>query len=143
MTPQAQAAAAPQASWFKRNWIWVVALGGGLGTSMCCGVFGLFGAAASMLDEPVAARVDCGTPGPAGVDCELQRTGGTSALQSCWDLEITCANGGVMVGHACGKLLSGAARSQVNMPVEGFSNQDACDAPKNGVVMNLQVDPDL
>lgn len=143
MTPQDQTAAAPQPSWFKRNWIWVVVLGGCLGSSMCCGVFGLLGVGASMLDEPVAARVDCGTPGPDGVDCDLERTAGTGALKSCWDLEITCANQGVMVGHACGKLASGATGSKVNMPVAGFSNQAACDAPKNGVVMRLTVEPDL
>ena len=54
---------------------------------------------APMRDTADAAQVDCGTPGPDGVDCDVQRTGGTGSLLACWTLEITCANQGVMVGN--------------------------------------------
>lgn len=97
------------------------------------------------VDEPPtreagdAARVDCGTPGPEGVDCDVQRTGGTGSLLACWTLEITCANQGIMVGEACGNVAAGEERSVVNMPVSGFTNQDGCDAPKAGAVKGLTV----
>lgn len=84
-------------------------------------------------------RVDCGEPGPSGVDCTLKRTGGDSDMEGCWDLEITCANGGVMSGHACGKLAAAESEGTVNMPVDAFSNQEGCDAPKSGAVKNLEV----
>lgn len=98
-------------------------------------------------DKPVVrvaeadkARVDCGAPGPGGVDCDIKRTGGESALQACWDLDITCENGGVMTGHACGELGAAAEKTSVNMPVDAFENQEACDAPASGKVKNLEVE---
>lgn len=84
-------------------------------------------------------RVDCGQPGPGGVDCTLKRTGGDADLQGCWDLEITCQNGGMMSGHACGKLAGNEAEGTVNMPVDSFADQDKCDVPTNGAVKNLEV----
>lgn len=93
----------------------------------------------SLLEALDAARVDCGTPGPEGVDCDVQRTGGASSLLACWTLEITCANQGIMVGEACGSIAAGEERAVVNMPVSGFTNQEGCDAPKAGVVKGLTV----
>lgn len=138
-----------QPTWFSRNWKWLLALGIGL-PAICCltGAVLVLVLGVGAMDEAVkvtttttapGARVDCGTPGPGGVDCTVQRTHGTGALQACWDLEITCANGGVMVGDACGSLGENDATSTVNMPVSGFSNQEGCDAPKNGAVTNLVV----
>lgn len=86
-----------------------------------------------------AARVDCGTPGPSGVDCEVKRTEGLGGFRACWDLEIACQNGGKMSGHACGSVGAGAEGVTVNMPVSAFSNQDACDAPVRGTVQGLTV----
>lgn len=105
--------------------------------SLCCGSFALLGLL--MPDEDNAARVDCGTPGPGGVDCAVARTSGTGSLEACWDLEITCENKGVMTGHACGAINAGKNSAKVNMPVADFSNQEACDAPKSGAVVNLSV----
>lgn len=164
MTPQQQqpGAPAPQQGWFSRNWKWVVGLGC-LGVAGCCGVFSVAGyvmkeAGAEAIEEaqkaanappgsnPVVkvtdadgARVDCGTPGPGGVDCDVKRTSGSGKLEACWDLDITCTNGGVMTGHACGRLGGDESAGVVNMPVSGFSNQDACDAPSSGKVTNLVV----
>lgn len=139
MTPQ-PAPPAEQKSWFSRNWMWVA--GGGCLVLACCGVGTLLlvgGAVASEAASQGSARVDCGTPGPSGVDCEVKRTAGLGGLQACWDLEITCTNGGTMRGHACGSLPAGSDGVTVNMPVAAFSNQDACDAPKQGAVQNLAV----
>lgn len=136
MTPQGQAGAPPQQGWFANNWKWVVAVGCLVPTA-CCGVFSVV--AALLPSEQDAARVDCGTPGPGGVDCDVQRTSGTGSLEACWDLEILCANGGLMTGHHCGSVAAGQPSAKVNMPVSGFSNQEGCDAPKSGVVANLVV----
>ncbi|GMU59620.1 MAG: hypothetical protein AMXMBFR34_13830 [Myxococcaceae bacterium] len=150
MTPQGEAGApGQQPGWFSRNWKWLV--GGGCVLLLgCCGVMSL-GAwltgqevatvrdAVEALD--VAARVDCGTPGPGGVDCKLKRTAGAGKLEACWDLEITCTNGGKMLGHACGQLGAGQADGTANMPVSAFSNQDGCDSPVSGAVKNLLVTP--
>lgn len=136
-------------SWFSRYWMWLA--GGGCVLLICCGFGSLFFAgllATQLPEEPSApptvagttsARVECGTPGPDGVDCEVTRTGGAGGLSACWDLEITCANGGTMVGAGCGSLVAGSARATVNLPVSSFSNQEACDAPKQGRVQNLVV----
>lgn len=156
MTPQPPPA---QQSWFGRNWKWLVGLGC-LGSLLCCGGFSVVAALlnpelqkaidvkvdpAKPAGEPgtddalPSARVDCGTPGPDGVDCTIKRTGGSAGLQACWDLEITCTNGGKMVGHACGPLAAGRKSVVVNLPVSSFSNQDQCDAPASGAVQELVV----
>lgn len=149
MTPQGQVGAPPpqQPGWFSRNWKWLLLLGCGLPT-LCClttMVLGLilggddFAAALKVADLPTA-RVDCGEPGPGGVDCDVKRTAGTGAFKACWDLEITCVNQGVMSGHACGTAKADQDALVVNMPVSGFSNQEGCDAPARGNVVNLTVD---
>lgn len=139
-----------QQNFFAKHWPWLV--GAGCLLFMCCAFAGLLsmGVLASAaesggLDAPPAAaadlsaRVDCGTPGPDGVDCIVKRTAGSGALEACWQLEIVCANGGVMNGSACGSLAANAQRATVNMPVDAFSNQEGCDAPKSGTVNDLTV----
>jgi hypothetical protein len=158
MTPHGRqpGAPAPQQGWFSRNWKWLVGCGCLLAL-LCCGAFSVLAYAmkdagvdafnvAQKSDQPLVkvtetdgARVDCGAPGPGGVDCDVKRTSGGGALEACWDLDITCANGAVMRGHACGTLGAGEAATTVNMPVSAFSNQDACDAPARGAVQNLVV----
>lgn len=89
--------------------------------------------------EQNAARVDCGTPGPDGVDCRVARTGGKGAFEACWDLVITCQNGGAMTGSACHAMAAGIGEGNRNMPVSAFSNQAACDAPASGKVERLKI----
>lgn len=96
--------------------------------------------AACTVTEPDAARVDCGTPGPNGVDCQVQRTGGDGAFQACWDLVISCRNGGSMTGQACHRMAAGVAEGTENMPAAGFSGQDSCDVPASGAVERLKVE---
>ena len=100
---------------------------------------GLAFAACTVNANPVAARVDCGTPGPHGVDCTVTRTGGDGAFQACWDLVITCRNEGVMSASACHGMAGGQGLSTQNMPVADFSGQQACDAPASGQVERLQI----
>ncbi|MCA2981975.1 MAG: hypothetical protein INH41_14800 [Myxococcaceae bacterium] len=149
MTPQPQPPAPAAPGWLSQHWKWVVGLGCALAL-LCCGglgVLGLIGAVAlPTVDEASSrggdlekARVDCGTPGPGGVDCEVRRTAGSRAISVCWDLEIACENGGVMTAQGCGALADGVSQATVNLPAEGFSNQEACDAPKRGAVKNLTV----
>ncbi|MGY1408265.1 MULTISPECIES: hypothetical protein [unclassified Luteimonas] len=99
---------------------------------------GLLLAACTVTDLD-AARVDCATPGPHGVDCRIQRTGGNGSFQACWDLVIGCGNGGEMVGAACHEMAAGTNAGNENMPVSGFSNQDSCDVPASGKVERLKV----
>jgi hypothetical protein len=142
MTPQ-QPGQPQQQSWFQKNWK-VLAGAGCLLGALCCGGFGLIGWGLSALGlDPGngSARVDCGTPGPEGVDCVVKRTSGGGGLRPCWDLEITCQNGGVMTANACGELPGGSDEVTVNMPVSAFSNQEGCDAPKSGAVKGLIVHP--
>lgn len=89
--------------------------------------------------ESNAARVDCGTPGPGGVDCQIQRTGGDSDFEACWDLVITCQNDEEMKGAACHTVPAGQATATANMPVASFSNQTGCDVPAAGRVDNLKI----
>jgi len=96
-------------------------------------------AACTVDTNPDSARVDCGTPGPHGVDCQVQRTGGDGAFEACWDLVITCQNGGRMTGSACHAMAAGDTRGTRNMPVAGFSAQDACDVPASGSVERLEI----
>lgn len=96
-------------------------------------------AACTINTNPDAARVDCGAPGPNGVDCRIQRTGGTGAFEACWNLVITCQNGGRMTGSACHDMAIGETEGIRNMPVAGFSNQAACDVPTSGKVERLGI----
>ncbi|MDO5505454.1 MAG: hypothetical protein Q4F49_04065 [Pseudoxanthomonas suwonensis] len=91
--------------------------------------------------EPAAARVDCGTPGPHGVDCQVVRTGGPGAFEACWDLEISCQNNGVMTGASCHQVADGVPSGTQNMPVASFRNTEACDVPTSGQVRNLKITP--
>lgn len=86
-----------------------------------------------------SARVDCGAPGPNGIDCLVQRTGGTRGFEACWDLAITCQNGGVTTGSACHSMAAADGKGEQNMPVAGFANQAACDVPASGAVENLKI----
>lgn len=99
----------------------------------------VIGALTSWSKGKPSARVDCGTPGPGGVDCVIKRTAGEGSFKACWDLEITCANGGKMVASACQGVKAGAAEGTANLPAASFSNQDQCDAPKSGAVKKLVV----
>jgi hypothetical protein len=149
MTPQPNAPPS-QPSWFSQNWKWLAG-GGCLLALMCCGLFAVVGGWLSLQqsapgeDLPMnratgdAARVDCGTPGPEGVDCDVKRTAGVGTIKACWTLAITCANQGVMEGEACGTVAAGEDRTTVTMPVAAFSNHDGCDAPKVGTVKGLTV----
>jgi hypothetical protein len=143
MTPQPQSGP-PQQSWFQKNWKILVGVGC-LGTLLCCMGGGLISWLVAEAGPNAigngSARVDCGVPGPEGVDCVVKRTEGAGGLRPCWDLEITCQNGGVMVGSACGELPASSDEVTVNMPVASFSNQDGCDAPKSGAVKGLVVHP--
>lgn len=129
-----------QKSWFAQNWKMLAGVGCGL-MLLCCmtsAVLVLIAGGADAFGD-ASARVDCGKPGPGGVDCDVKRTAGLTGLKACWSLEITCQNGGVMTGQSCASLAAGTDATQVNMPVDAFSNQDACDVPSNGAVKNLTV----
>jgi hypothetical protein len=168
MRPQnVDPSAAPvQQSWFQKNWMWVVGLGCGIPSLCCAGglvISVIAGYAVQDLDPAALdkalnqglqqqgtdttdvaetddkVRVDCGTPGPGGVDCDVKRTGGSSKVEACWDLAITCANGGVMRGAACATLEGNEKKAKTNMPVDTFDNQEGCDAPKSGEVQDLVV----
>ncbi|MBL8915263.1 MAG: hypothetical protein JNM17_31455 [Archangium sp.] len=146
MNPNPQGGPPQQQGFLQRNWK-ILAGVGCLVMFLCCGVGGLMSwFAAEMGPNAIgngSARVDCGTPGPDGVDCVVKRTGAGGGLKPCWDLEITCANGGVMTGSACGELPNDTTDEEttVNMPVSSFSNQDGCDEPKSGAVKRLIVNP--
>lgn len=100
---------------------------------------GLLLAACTVDTNPDSARVDCGAPGPGGVDCQVQRTGGDGGFEACWDLVISCQNGGEMSGSACHEMAAGANEGTENMPVAGFSGQDSCDVPASGKVERLKI----
>src|SRR3546814_18101894 len=81
----------------------------------------------------------CGTPGPHGVDCQVQRTGGDGGFEACWDLVVSCQNGGEMTASACHEMAAGDSQGSENMPVAGFSIQDSCAVPASGRVERLQI----
>jgi hypothetical protein len=96
-------------------------------------------AACVRVTERDAARVDCGTPGPHGVDCTIKRTAGSGGFEVCWDLVITCRNKGEMSGGACHKVAPGKNEASETMPVTSFSNQSSCDVPTAGKVERMKV----
>src|SRR3546814_16630988 len=62
---------------------------------------GLLLAACAIDTNPDSARVDCGTPDPHGVGCQVQRTGGDGGFEACWAPVVSCPNGGEMTASAC------------------------------------------
>ena len=100
---------------------------------------GLLLTACTIDTNPDSARVDCGAPGPHGVDCQIQRTGGDGGFEACWDLVVSCQNGGEMTGSACHEMAAADSQGSENMPVAGFSSQDSCDVPASGSVEHLKI----
>src|SRR3546814_6128411 len=96
-------------------------------------------AACTVDTNPDSARVDCGAPGPHGVDCQIQRTGGDGGFEACWDLVVACQNGGEMTASACHEMAAADSQGSENMPVTGFSSQDSCDVPASGSVERLKI----
>lgn len=96
-------------------------------------------AACVRVTERDAARVDCGTPGPHGVECTIKRTAGNGGFEACWDLVIDCRNGGAMSGSACHKMAPGKNEASETMPVTSFSDQASCDVPTSGKVESMKV----
>lgn len=96
-------------------------------------------AACVRVTERDAARVDCGTPGPHGVDCTIKRTAGSGGFEACWDLVISCRNQGEMSGGACHIVTPGKNEASETMPVRSFSHQASCDVPTSGRVERLKV----
>lgn len=107
--------------------------------TLALATLGLMPAACTIDTNPDAARVDCGTPGQHGVDCKVQRTGGTGAFEACWDLAITCRNGGGMASSTCHSLAAGETAGTANMSVASFSGQATCDVPVSGKVERLKI----
>ena len=107
-------------------------------SSLLIGAALMLGACAPV-GEPASARVDCGAPGPNGVDCTIKRTAGEGGFEACWNLVITCSNGGRMTGSACQQVAAEEAEVVSTMPVESFSNQQSCDVPASGKVEALEL----
>lgn len=95
--------------------------------------------AACTVSELDKARVDCGTPGAHGVDCTIKRTAGIRAFEACWDLAITCQNGGAMRASACHAMAADGHEGTQNMPIASFAGQDSCDVPTSGQVEGLEI----
>lgn len=95
--------------------------------------------AACTVSELDKARVDCGTPGAHGVDCTIKRTAGIQAFEACWDLAITCKNGGAMRASACHAMAADGQVGTQNMPAASFTGQDSCDVPASGQVEGLKI----
>src|SRR3546814_14575035 len=93
---------------------------------------GLLLAACAIDTNPASARVDCGTPGPHGVDCQVQRTGGDGGFEACWDLAVSCPNGGEMTASACHEIAAGDSPGRDNMPVAGHASPARRRARENG-----------
>lgn len=94
------------------------------------------GCTVSELDK---ARVDCGAPGTQGVDCMIKRSAGIHAFEACWDLAITCQNGGAMRASACHAMAADGQEGTQNMPADTFTGQDSCDVPTFGRVEGLKI----
>src|SRR3546814_14401485 len=81
-------------------------------------------AACTVDTNPDSARVDCGAPGPHGVECQIQRTGGGGGFEQCRDTVVACENGGATTARVCHEMAAAARHRRQNMPVTGFSSQD-------------------
>lgn len=100
---------------------------------------GLIPTACTLNTHADAARVDCGKPGPHGVECSVQRTGATTAFDACWDLAITCQKGGERVSPTCQRMAVGEPVATATMSVARVAHRNSCGAPVTGKVQRVKV----
>jgi hypothetical protein len=76
--------------------------------------------------EEVAVHVDCITTAAPAVECEVKQTKGKSEIEACWDISVTCANGGVVKApHWCQKVKDGGT-AKTTIPGDKLTGMDGC-----------------
>ena len=84
----------------------------------------LFSAAAC--SEKVDVHVKCITTAAPAVECDVQQTKGKAEVEACWDMKVTCGNGGIVTApHWCQKVKDGAT-VKTTIPGDKLTGLDGC-----------------
>lgn len=89
-------------------------------------VFTLLVASAGCKGEEVYVHVDCITTAAPAIECEVKQTKGTSEVEACWDMTVTCANGNVVKApHWCQKVKDGST-VKTTIPGDKLTGMEGC-----------------
>lgn len=81
------------------------------------------------------ATVSCAGAG-SSISCDVTQTEGSSALEACWDMQLTCANGVVGSGSGFCQLTSPDSTVQKSIPLSEFSGLGGCDNVTSMEILN-------
>ena len=101
----------------------------------------LMGLVVAACSESVAVSIDCVSTAAPAIECEAKQTAGKSEVETCWDVQVECANGAVVKApHTCVKVKDGAS-SKVTIPGSKLEGLDKCGGhgPPKAVLSNQTI----
>ena len=76
--------------------------------------------------EEVAVHVDCITTAAPAIECEVKQTKGKSEVEACWEMTVTCANGGIVKAPKwCQKVKDGGT-AKTTIPGDKLTGMEGC-----------------
>lgn len=107
-----------------------IAIGGCVGAVLlACSVSG-----------PGSADVSC-TGAGTSILCDVTHTEGSDSLEVCWDMTLTCANGGTGSGSGFCQTVAPAQTQQKSIPLSDFSGLETCDSVTGMTIINQSATP--
>lgn len=93
--------------------------------------------AAGCKGQEVAATVTCEVTKAGTVDCSVQQTKGTAAIEVCWNFNVTCANGATLeAARSCGVVKDGQTTT-TTIPADKLTIQGNCEGDMKAEVANM------
>lgn len=84
------------------------------------------------------AEVNC-VGGAETIDCEVKHTAGDAAVNVCWDLHFTCANGEIVTGTGLCQSVQPSTTAQKRIPITELTNFAKCDKVTSTETRNFKL----
>ncbi len=86
--------------------------------------------------KDVSATINCKVTETTAVDCTVEQTKGTDAIEACWEFNVTCENGATLkTGRTCATVADGKTTS-VTIPPDKVTIEGTCDKVKEAEIAN-------
>ena len=82
--------------------------------------------------EEVLVHIDCISTAAPAIECNVSQTKGKTEVEACWDVSITCGNGGVVKApRTCQKVKDGGT-VKATITGDKLTGFDQCQAGSGG-----------